>query len=155
MKKTVKIDSKTKFELSNNVKWLIIYRDQFGRDIVPTIVPALNAGLELIFSLYKATGGRITKDVINEIDFDDLTGAIYSMSGVEAVDLLNICWAMAKNADDALPDPADWLEQFDTFPLDIIAPAVFEMLYKGFISGKNLKRLQDVLEGLKPLTSTK
>ena len=43
MEKKIKLDSKTSITLNNNVGWLFLYKDQFGRDIVPTLVPVLNA----------------------------------------------------------------------------------------------------------------
>lgn len=149
MKKTIKIDKEHSLTLSNNVGWLFVYRDQFGRDIVPTIVPALNAGIDLIFAIWKETDGKFSKDMIKQIDTDAITSALWSASGIEAVDLMNIVWAMAKNEDESIPEPRTFFRSFETFPLDVVFPAAFELLYKGLISGKNLKRLQDALAGLK------
>lgn len=149
MIKTIKISKDESLTLSNNVGWLFIYRDQFGRDIVPTLVPALNAGIDLIFAIYKATGGKLDKDVLEKIDPDDITSALWSASGIEAVDILNVIWAMAKNADETIEEPRAFFGKFETFPLDIIAPTAFELLYKGLISGKNSKRLQEAIGGLK------
>ena len=150
MKKTIKIDKEQSLTLSNNVGWLFIYRDQFGKDIIPTLVPALNAGIDLIFAIYKATGGKLDKNVLMQMDPDELTSAMWSAAGIEAVDILNVIWAMAKNADDDTPEPRKFFSQFEPFPLDLIAPAAFELLYKGLISGKNLKRLQEAVSSLKP-----
>ena len=52
--------------------------------------------------------------------------------------------AFCKAYDDDTEDPNKWVRQFDEFPLDIIAPAIFELLTKGLISSKNLKSLQRV-----------
>lgn len=155
MEKKVKIDSKNSIKLNNNVGWLFIYKDQFGRDIVPTLVPVLNAGIDLVFGIYRETGGKFTKDSIMAIDTDAVTDALIQATAIEATDLINITWALAKNADDEIPEPREWVRQFDTFPVDIIAPEVFKMLYKGMVSTKNLKRLQNLFESLQPnLTST-
>lgn len=155
MEKKIKLDCKTSITLNNNVGWLFLYKDQFGRDIVPTLVPVLNAGIDLVFGVYKETGGKISKDTIMSIDTDALTDAIYNAAAIEAVDLLNIVWALAKNADDEIPEPREWFRQFDAFPVDIVAPAVFELVFKGMVSTKNLKRLQSLRESLQPkLTST-
>lgn len=155
MEKKIKLDGKTSITLNNNVGWLFLYKDQFGRDIVPTLVPVLNAGIDLVFGVYKETGGKISKDSIMSIDTDALTDAIYNAAAIEAVDLLNIVWALAKNADDEIPEPREWFRQFDAFPVDIVAPAVFELVFKGMVSTKNLKRLQSLRESLQPkLTST-
>ena len=155
MEKKIKLDSKTSITLNNNVGWLFLYKDQFGRDIVPTLVPVLNAGIDLVFGVYKETGGKISKDTIMSIDTDALTDAIYNAAAIEAVDMLNIVWALAKNADDEIPEPREWFRQFDAFPVDVVAPAVFELVFKGMVSTKNLKRLQSLRESLQPkLTST-
>lgn len=155
MEKKIKLDGKTSITLNNNVGWLFLYKDQFGRDIVPTLVPVLNAGIDLVFGVYKETGGKISKDSIMSIDTDALTDAVYNAAAIEAVDLLNIVWALAKNADDEIPEPREWFRQFETFPVDVVAPAVFELVFKGMVSTKNLKRLQSLRESLQPkLTST-
>ena len=155
MEKKIKLDNKTSITLNNNVGWLFLYKDQFGRDIVPTLVPVLNAGIDLVFGIYKETGGKITKDSIMQINTDALTDAIYSAAAIESVDMLNIVWALAKNADEEIPGPREWFKQFETFPVDIIAPAVFDLIFKSMVSTKNLKRLQSLKESLQPnLTST-
>ncbi len=155
MEKKIKLDNKTSITLNNNVGWLFLYKDQFGSDIVPTLVPVLNAGIDLVFGVYRETGGKITKDSIMQINTDALTDAIYSAAAIESVDMLNIVWALAKNADEEIPEPREWYKQFETFPVDIIAPAVFELIFKSMVSTKNLKRLQSLKESLQPnLTST-
>ena len=155
MEKKIKIDSKNNLKLNNNVGWLFIYKDQFGRDIVPTLVPVLNAGIDLVFGIYKETGGKFTKDSIMQIDTDALTDALIQATAIEATDLINITWALAKNADEDIPEPREWVRQFDTFPVDVIAPEVFKMLFKGMVSTKNSRRLQNLFENLQPsLTST-
>lgn len=154
MEKKVKLDSKNSILLDNNVGWLFIYKDQFGRDIVPSLVPVLNAGIDLVFGIYKELGGEISREKIMQIDPAALTDAIYAASGIEAVDLLNIVWALAKNADDEIPEPREWVRQFDTFPLDVIAPVVFELVFKSMVSTKNLKRLQSLKESLQPKSTS-
>lgn len=149
MKKTITFDGH-EITLSNNIGWLITFRDQFGHDIVPVLVPALNAGIDLVFGVYKATGGDVSLAAIMNMDTDALRDAIIDASGIESVELLNVIWAMAKNADDGISEPRKWFAQFDTFPLDIIAPAVFELIYTGFLSGKNSNRLRELIANLKP-----
>ena len=154
MQKTIKIDSKNAVRLDNNVGWMFIYRDQFGRDIVPALIPLLNAGIDLALGIYKQTGGKMSRDVLMSIDADALTDAMIQVSGIEAVDLLQIVWALAKNADESIDEPRVWFRQFDTFPVDIIAPAVFDLVFKGMVSTKNLKRLQALKESLRPVSSS-
>lgn len=157
MEKKIKLDSKTSVKLNNSVYWTVIYRNQFGRDIVPTLIPALNAGIDIVMAVYQATGGQMPdKDAIKRIDADALKDALIEASGLEMVDILHVMWSMAKCADEEIPDPDEWLRGFGSFPLDVIGPALFELLYKGFISTKNSQRLQNLFGNLKPeSTSTK
>ena len=50
--------------------------------------------------------------------------------------------------------PKRWVRQFDEFPLDVVGPAVFDMVLKGFVSSKNLKRLKKIGESIKTLQPT-
>ena len=80
------------------------------------------------------------------------------MFQVEFVDtIINVTWAMAKAADENIDPPKRWVRQFETFPLDVIVPAVYELIFKGFVSSKNLKRLKNLgasLKNLQPSLST-
>lgn len=150
MIKTISINEEQDVTLSNNVGWLLVYKDQFGQDIVPSLIPILNAGIDLVYSIYTTTGGKLDKDTIAKLDTDVIEAAIYKLAGFEMVDFLNVVWAMAKNADDKIPEPRKWLNQFEVFPMDLIVPAVFDLLYKGMVSSKNSKRLQELIGTLKP-----
>ena len=47
MIRTLDIGNK-EVRLSNNISWTMIYRDQFGHDIVSALAPMLAAGLDVI-----------------------------------------------------------------------------------------------------------
>ena len=151
MEKTIKI-GKQNVRLSNNVGWTMEYRDQFGQDIVPIIMPALASIMDVVTGIFNATGK--TKDIeisdlLKSIEGDTLTDVMIHLSGLEFVELINITWAMAKAADDDVPDPKTWVRQFDDFPIDVIAPQVFELVLKGMVSSKNWKRLTNLISQLK------
>jgi hypothetical protein len=80
------------------------------------------------------------------------------MFQVEFVDvLINVTWAMAKAADEDIAPPKQWVKQFDEFPLDVVGPAVYDLVLKGFVSSKNLKRLKNLgktVKNLQPSHST-
>lgn len=155
MEKTIKIDSKTSLKLSNSVVWMMIYRDQFGRDIVPVLTPALAAMTDVAVEVSKVSqNGATAAQLMAVLDTDTVKDALMEASGLEFVDLLNIVWAMAKAADDDIDEPIVWLRQFDKFPLDTIMPVVFDMILSCMISTKNLKRLRTAMQGLKPSPST-
>jgi hypothetical protein len=58
---------------------------------------------------------------------------------------------MAKAANEDLDPPKKWVRQFDEFPLDVVVPTVYDMVLKGFVSSKNLKRLKSLKRSLKNL----
>lgn len=156
MQKTIKLDSKHSIRLSNNVGWMMEYRDQMGHDIVPDLIPLLNGAIDIAVEVSKAskTAGTSAMEILAAIGTDKLQDALLDLSGLEAVDLINITWAMAKAADEDLPEPREWVREFETFPLDIIVPAVVELLFSCMVSSKNLKRLRSSLQDVKPSPST-
>lgn len=156
MQKTIKLDSKHSIRLSNNVGWMMEYRDQMGHDIVPDMIPLLNGAIDIAVEVSKAskTAGTSAMEILAAIGTDKLQDALLDLSGLEAVDLINITWAMAKAADEDLPEPREWVREFETFPLDIIVPAVVELLFSCMVSSKNLKRLRTSLQEVKPSPST-
>lgn len=159
MIRTIEIGNK-EVRLSNNIGWTMIYKDQFGHDIVSSLTPMLAAGLDLVsgfLSDVDTSKPVDAVDILKKIDGDVLIDAMAHLAGVELVDLINITWAMAKAMDDDLPEPKRWVKDFDEFPVDIIAPEVAKLAFKGMVSTKNLKRLMSLRERVKtiqPLTST-
>ena len=156
MEKTINIGDKA-VRLNNNIGWALAYRDQFGQDIVPALMPLLAGALDLISGLLNETGKAkdiTVEDLLAVLDGDTLTDALIHLGGLELTDLVNITWALAKSADPETPEPKEWVKDFDTFPLDEIAPAVFGLITKGLVSSKNLKRLEDLKRNLRPMTQT-
>lgn len=146
MEKTIQIGNK-EVRLNNNIGWTIDYRDQFGTDIIPTLLPMVAAALDLIKGLLEEmedTSNLEWQDILKTLDGDTLLDALVHLGGLEFKDFINVTWAMAKCADETIPEPRTWVRQFEVFPLDEIAPAVFELIYKGIISSKNLTRLKNL-----------
>ena len=135
------------------------YRDQFGKDIVPALMPILASLMEGVSTIISESGS-------NEVTMADIADAVQGRSmdvllpmfQVEFVDtIVNVTWAMAKAADENIEPPKRWVRQFEEFPLDVIVPAVYELVLKGFVSSKNLKRLKKAsasLRNLQPSHST-
>ena len=152
MEKIIKI-GKQEVRLSNNVAWTMEYRDQFGKDIVPALMPVLASLMEGVAAIVSETGK-------SEISVADIAAALegrtmdvllplYQVEFVDAV--VNVTWAMAKAANESIDPPKKWVRQFEEFPLDVVGPAVYDLVLKGFISSKNLKRLKKLGESLKNL----
>lgn len=158
MEKVIKI-GKQEVRLNNNVAWTMEYRDQFGKDIVPALMPILASLMEGVSTIISESGS-------NEVTMADIADAVQGRSmdvllpmfQVEFVDtIINVTWAMAKAADEDIEPPKRWVRQFEEFPLDVVAPAVYELVLKGFVSSKNLKRLKKAsasLRNLQPSLST-
>ena len=158
MEKVIKI-GKQEVRLNNNVAWTMEYRDQFGKDIVPALMPVIASMIEGVSTIVAETG----KTEISVVDVaESIQGrameVLLPMFQVEFVDVvINVTWAMAKAADENIAPPKQWVKQFETFPLDVVAPAVYDLVLKGFVSSKNLKRLKEIgasLKNLQPSHST-
>lgn len=158
MEKIINIGDK-EVRLNNNVAWTMEYRDQFGKDIVPALMPVLATMIEGVSSIIAEAGA-------DKIEMESLATALEGRSmeillplfQVEFVDIIiNVTWAMAKAADETIAPPKRWVRQFETFPLDIVVPAVYELVFMGFVSSKNLTRLKSIgksLRNLQPSLST-
>lgn len=133
MKANIKINGKKAFAVDTSMRWLRIYRDTFGHDVLPDIVPLIDAGLSFM------------ADAINgkDINTDELETQMYAM---EFVMINNVIWALAKNADDKVGDPEEWEDSFDKFPLDEIMPQIVDVLATSYISTKKLKPLKEWLK---------
>ena len=156
MEKIIKI-GKQEVRLNNNVAWTMEYRDQFGKDILPAIMPLLASMIEGISTIMAEASdtGEITTASIAETIEGRSMDILLPMFQAEFVDLvINVTWAMAKTADENIEPPKRWVRQFDSFPVDVVGPAVFDMVLKGFVSSKNLKRLKKIGESLKTLQPT-
>ena len=152
MKKTISIGDKD-IVLENNVVWAMEYRNQFGRDILPVFMPLLIGGIDIVKELLEDLGKtkEIGQDeVLTLLNSDAIIEAILHLSNLEVTDLINITWAMAKAADDDIPEPLRWVREFDTFPVDVIAPAVIGLCIDGMVSSKNLERLKKTIRDLRP-----
>lgn len=151
MEKVIKI-GKQEVRLNNNVAWTMEYRDQFSKDIVPVIMPVVASMVEGVSTIIAESGDEVTITSIADALQGRSIDVLLPMFQTEFVDLIvNVTWAMAKVADEDIEPPKQWVKQFDSFPLDIVGPAVFDLVLKGFVSSKNLKRLKVIGESLKDL----
>lgn len=153
MEKIITIDNKD-IKLNNNAAWAMEYKDQFGRDIVPVLLPAVAAIMEALASVLPEANGKKEfgiYDLAESVEgrVMDILIPAYQIEFVDIV--INVTWALAKCADEDIPEPKRWIRQFEEFPLDIIVPEVYELVLKGFTSSKNWKRLEKTKESLKDL----
>lgn len=149
MEKTIVIDGKD-VKLNNNGAWALEYQEQFGKDILPVMLPliaTMGEGFASIIS--EASGEKVTASELAGALQGRTMDILLPLVQVEFVDMVyNVTWALAKNADQDIPEPKKWIRQFDTFPLDVVVPEVYGMIIQGFASSKNLKRLEELKKTL-------
>lgn len=149
MEKTIKI-GKQDVKLSNNVSWALEYKDQFGTDVVQEHIPVMASLMEAIAGAVPENGEIDVAKILSSFEGRAMEILIPLMQTEFLTIIINMTWAMAKAADDSIEPPRQWLKQFDSFPVDTIAPAVYDLAMKGFVSSKNLTRLK----GLKKKITT-
>ena len=155
MEKIINIGNK-EVRLSNNVAWTLEYRAQFGRDILPVIMPfivTMTDGITAVLAeTGKGPGEEISQTEIAEALEGRAMDLLLPVFQVEFTDLVvYVLWAMAKAADEKILPPKQWVREFEEFPLDVIVPALIELVLNGFTSSKNLKRLKDLGKTLREL----
>ena len=152
MEKTIKIGDK-EVRLNNNVGWAMTYRDQFGHDILQTLTPMFASALDVVGGIISQTGKTKDfgiEDLLAVMDGDTFLDALAHIGTFEFVEVVNLTWAMAKTADEDLPDPKTWAREFDTFPVDVVAPELIGLIIGGLTSSKNLRRLEELKKKLRP-----
>lgn len=150
---TIDLNEEKSLKLSNKTAWAMFYRDQFGIDIIPTLMPMIAAAFALIGEIAATTerSEEIEWEQVSElVNSDSMAEALIKLSGFEFVDFLNITWALAKAADPNIEEPKKWiLELDDLFKVDIIGPEVVNLIFKGLVSTKKVEWLQKKLNGIK------
>lgn len=147
MIKEINISENEKIKLNASLGWVLRYRAQFGHDILPDLLPMLESGLVLVGGAMDESGELEWRKLL---DFDTVSSAMISFAGAEFTTTLNIIWAMAKNADESIPAPFEWANQFENFPLDKIIPEVLDAVISTVVSEKNRKRLGALKKKIQP-----
>lgn len=158
MKKLVKINNDQSVELNGSLGWLYVYREQFGHDILPDIMPMIESGLTTAVKLMQGVEDQevLTQtNLLNAIDDEILNDAFINLSGLELTTVLNIVWAMAKNSDDQISSPELFFNEYERLPLDKIIPVVIRMIIESSISSKNVKSLLTMIKKMNRLHSTR
>lgn len=168
MIKTIELREGVKITLANDSLWFEEYRDQFGQDILPTIMPFILAVGNSISALAEEAGGLDEIDqeaFIKMLGSESLLDIGLRFAAFEIRDVVNIMWAMAKAYDESIEDPKAWQrklagEEHESLPVvDVIIPALAELIIKGVVSSKNWERLtaatNEIKSKLQPPKKTK
>lgn len=155
MKDIIKLENGQEITLDNNLAWLMEYQNQFGEDILPSLMPLIMSLADLLGSI--ADNSEIdfdnlqARDILKILKTDESMDAWIKLSAFKTTDMINIIWAMAKTADDKIGPPIKWIRQFeDGFPFDVILPKAAELAVKGVTSSKNWERLTAAWSRLQP-----
>lgn len=137
----------TPVKINSSAGWLYIYREQFGRDILPDLMPVLEGILEALADMTAEEVSELkdvkdTKDIV--LNASVISDALIKLAGLEVVTMFNIFWAMAKNENQKVKDPLEFINSFDSMPLDVLVPELGMALIDSCISSKNLDRLREV-----------
>lgn len=148
MIKTIEFEGQ-KVELNTSAGWLFVYRNRFGHDIFPDLMPIIESIVSAIATMLENGEAEVTPDGIKNLMNDDtITDAFIKLAGMEITTVYQVLWAMAYNADNGIGGPEDFFNSFEKFPLDIVIPELFTAIVESSVSSKNGGRL---LNGLKKI----
>lgn len=157
----VKIDKDHTLKMDASIGWLIKYREQFGHDILPDLLPLISIGVNAaIDTMDKLKGDTVDiKTLVAALDKDVIEGLMMNVAMLESTTILNIVWALNANFlrknDEEIKTPSAWAEDFSNFPLDLIIPKALKLIIESTVSTKNLKRLQSLKKTMTQSTQTK
>lgn len=137
MQKTINIDGKDitfKFTLATCIR----FKQQFGYDILSKLTPLISELLQGLDGLYKSD--------LEEIQPSQLGELLESVYSVELTDILNLIWAMAKQADDTIKEPLIWFEQFEQFPIVDIFQELIGIILPSVMTEKKLEALRSLIK---------
>jgi hypothetical protein len=154
MIKSININENQSVAFNSNNGWFYVYQEQFGHDVLVDILPAIEAGMDAAMKLYATSDmekmkTRKVADVLAALDEGAVADSFITLSGMQLTTFFNVAWAMAKNADPKVEDPRKWLNSFDCFPMDEIAPELLKMIVESCVSKKNKLKLKATLETFK------
>ena len=147
-------------EINTSAGWLYCYREQFGHDIMVDLYPLMSSvtsvATELLGDIVKEKGDDSEEirlsEVLKHIDGDVVQEMLVKLSAMEMTTILNILWAMAKNATPNIEKPQRFINQFDVMPIEQIIPELFKRIVKSSASSKNSQSLLEKLSKMKNLS---
>lgn len=128
MQKTVEIDGK-KVRLESNAATPKKYKKQFHKDYFSELLKlakAMGAGKAPEKSEPENQEEQETEEQKKAFDLSEVT--YEDIQHIEMDLMYDIVWTLAKTADKTIPDPEEWLEQFEEFPLFEIWPEAEELI---------------------------
>ena len=118
---------------------------------------ALEAGLKAVGIAVQGADGKDkieAAQMLANFDDENINEIMMSFSGLQLTTLLNIVWAMAKNANDNIPEPKVFYNSFDEFPSDLVIPEVVRQIINTTISKKNRVKIAARMKAMNLSAST-
>lgn len=145
MRRTISIENHS-IEVDTSMGWLFVYRSTFGHDVLPDLMPLVEAALAGLAEIF---GSKVIREdhtidpekVMELMDADALVDMLVKMAGMELTTVLQIFWAMAKNARRDLPAAEIFYAGLERFPMDEIIPGLFYAIVDSSVSSKNASSL--------------
>lgn len=108
MEKTLTIDGK-QVTFKSTAATPLRYKAQFGSDLFVDLIK--------MYPLIDQDTDNLDYETLKHIDFE----VFY-----------NIIWSLAKTADKSIPEPIEWLDNFDEFPIMEILPELQDLIASSF-----------------------
>jgi hypothetical protein len=122
MEKTVEIDGQ-KVRLKSTAGTPKRYKAQFRKDYFS----------ELLKLSKLMTGVDSETFDLSKIDYSELDYLDFEV-------FYNFIWVLAKTANKDIPEPLDWLDEFETMPIAEIFPEIIDLLESSISSKKKLMK---------------
>ena len=137
MQKRIAIDDKEvdfKFTLSA----FYIFKNQFGYDAMNKIIPTVG---EILAEINLS---ELAKENVSQEVYVNLLGeTLQNTFNFELVDIANLIWAFAKNADRSIGEPIVWYDQFENFPLIDVLRELLPSLLESLGTKKKLTKKEE------------
>lgn len=157
MIKTIYLNEGQPVEIDTSMGWFIRYRETFGNDILPDLLPILEAitlaAIDLLDEAESAENIGIDT-VLDALRSGTLVNAIAMLGGLETTTLLQIVWSMHKEANEGAPGFKAWTKTVPAFYFDEVAPELFWAISDTVVSKKNMDKLKSKLKKEAPETKT-
>lgn len=141
MQKTIIIDEKP-VVFKATAAFPILYKKQFGDDILTILLPVISNVLSGVNDIYK---DKVEEGIDVQVTPGMISRVLDEIYSLEFIHLLNLIWTMAKLGNDDIEEPFEWFNSFNEFPIFDIAQELAQMLLPSLISKKKLETLKNLL----------
>lgn len=119
-----------------NASFPIVFKNQFGYDILTVIMPLISEVLEGLDSAMKAE--EITPSVIGEV--------LENVYSLELTDIMHLIWTLAKLGNKDIEDCEKWFASFEEFEIFDVAKELSDIVLPSLISKKKLMNLKKMIK---------